>query len=118
MGLPGRKDVEAPGFGQYVVGHSRAEALNVPLLWAMETELPIEAFTADLRRHLQKNHPGKAAAVGVGWVVVTGLLAVEPNIHHAQLIPPRCPWTAPLGRLFVDHMADPAFATGQQNAAA
>ena len=85
MGLPGRKDVKAPGFGQHIVGHPRAEALNMPLLWAMETELPIKALSADLRRHLQKNHPGKAAAVGVGGVVVTGLLAVEPNIHHCLL---------------------------------
>ena len=113
MGLPCRKDVKAPGFGQHVVGHARAEALNVPLLWAMETELAIEALTADLRRYLQKNHTRKAAAGGVGGVVITGLLAVEPNIHHAQLIPTRCPWTPALRWLFVDDMADPAFTTGQ-----
>ena len=115
MGLPSRKDIELTRHRQHVFGHAGAEALDVPLLRAVEAELPIEAVVHDLGRHLQEDHPGEAAAVGVGGVVVAGALHVEPHIDHLQPVAAGRPGAAALGRLLIDHMADPALASGDQH---
>ena len=52
--------------------------------------------------------------MGVGGVVVTSSLTVEPKIHHLQLIAAWHPGTAALWRLAPHHMRDPAV-TGRKN---
>ena len=76
MGLPGGEHIELTGHRQHVLRHAGAEALDVPFLRAMETQLAIETGAADLGGHLQIQHPGKTAAVGVGGVVITGPLHI------------------------------------------
>ena len=52
--------------------------------------------------------------MGVGGVVVTGGLAIEPEINHLQAVATGNPGAATLGRLTVHHMADPAITCRQQ----
>ena len=113
MGLPGREHIELTGHRQHVVRHAGAERLNVPVLRAVEAELAIKTVGFDLWWHFQKDHSGEAAAMGVGGVVVTGGLAIEPEINHLQAVATGNPGAATLGWLTVHHMADPAI-TGRQ----
>ena len=83
--------------------HPRAEGLDVPLLGSMKTELTVKAVGVDLRGNLQKDHTGKAAAMGVGGVVITSLLTVQPEIDGLQVIAARDPWATALGRLAIHH---------------
>ena len=76
MGLPGREHIELSGHRQHIVRHVGAERLNVPVFRAVEAELAIKTVGGDLRWHLQKDHSGEAAAMGVGGVVITGGLAI------------------------------------------
>ena len=84
----------------------------------MEAELSVEAIGADLRGNLQEQHPGKAAAVGVGGVVVTGALHIEPQIDHLQGVLARIPGASALGRLLIDDVTDPVLASRQEDIAA
>ena len=84
----------------------------------METQLAIEAGAADLGRHLQIQHPGKTAAMGVGGVVIAGPLHIQPHINDLQAVAARRPGAPALGRLAIDHVADPALAARQDHLAA
>ena len=78
MGLPGREHIELTGHRQHVVRHAGAERLKVPVFRAVDAEVAIRSVGVDLRWHLQKDHSGEAAAMGVGGVVISGGLAIEP----------------------------------------
>ena len=97
------------------MGHPGAEGLQMPVLWTVKAELAVKAVAVDLGGHLEKDHPREAAAVGMGWVVVAGGLAVDPQIDHLQPVATRNPGTTPLGWLPIHHMADPAITGGKQN---
>ena len=97
MRLPGGKDIELSRHRKHVMRHPRAEGLDVPLLGSMKTELTVKAVGIDLRRNLQKDHAGKAAAMGVGGVVITSFLTVQPKIDGLQVIAARDPWATALG---------------------
>jgi hypothetical protein len=64
---------------------------------------------------LQVEHAREAAAVGVGGVVIAGALAVQPHINHLQVVAAGGPGAAALGRLAIDHMADPALTSRQDH---
>ena len=101
MGLPGREHIEhieLSGHRQHLVRHAGAERLNVPFFRAVEAELVIKTVGGDLRWHFQKDHSGGAAAMSVGGVVVTGGLAIEPEINHLQAVATGNPGAATLGR--------------------
>ena len=114
MRLPGGEDIEIPRRWQHVMSHAGTERLQMPVLGSMETELTIKALAIDLRWHLQKDHTGKTAAMGMGWVVVSSALTIEPEIHHLQLVTTGNPGTATLRRLTRHHMSDPAVAGREQ----
>ena len=114
MGLPGREHIELSGDGKHVMRHSGTERLQMPVFRAVEAELAIKTVGIDLGWHLQKDHPGKAAAVGMGGVVVTCGLAIEPEINHLQAVATGNPGASTLGRLTVHHVADPTLASRQK----
>ena len=114
MRLPSRKHIELAWNWEHVVSHSCAKGLDVPFLGAVEAQLAIEAFAVDLGRNLQKNHTRKAAAMGMGGVVIPSPLTVQPKIDGLQLIATRNPGAASLGRLAIHHVLDPMVASRQQ----
>ena len=63
----------------------------------MEAELAIKIVGVDLQWHLQKDHFGEAAAMGVGGVVVIGGLTIQPKIDHLKVVATGTPGAAPLG---------------------
>ena len=114
MGLPCREHIEIPRYRQHIFRHSGAEALDVPFLRTVEAQLPIEAAAVHLGRHLEKNHPGEAAPMGVHGVVVPGSLAIQPEVDGLQPVAAWHPRPTALRRLAIHHMADPALAGRQQ----
>lgn len=115
MGLPGGEHVVITCTGEEVMGHAGAETLDVPFLGAMQAELAIETFGPDLGRHPEEEHAREAAAVGVGRVVITGALQIEPDVDHLEAVAAWDPGAAALGWLAVDHMPDPALTTRQDH---
>ena len=114
MRLPRWKHVVMACDRQHVLRHGGSETLKMPFLRAVEAELTIEAAFIDLRRHVQKNHPGETATVGVHGVVITCPLAIQPEINHLQVVATGNPGAPSLGRLTVHHVPDPAIAGRQQ----
>ena len=114
MRLPRWEHVVLAGDRQHVLRHGGSEALKMPFLRAVEAELTIEAAFVDLWRHVQKNHPGETATVGVHGVVITRPLAIQPEIDHLQVVAAWNPGTPSLGRLTLHHVPDPAIAGRQK----
>jgi hypothetical protein len=81
----------------------------------MEAELAIKTVSADLRRHLEKQHARKTASMGMGGVVITRTLNVEPKIDQSQAVTPWGPWASALGGLLIDDMADPTLAAREND---
>ena len=52
--------------------------------------------------------------MGMGGVVITSFLTVQPEIDGLQVIAARDPWATALGRLAIHHMLNPAVAGRQQ----
>ena len=56
--------------------------------------------------------------MGVGGVVIPSPLHIQPDINHLQAVAAFRPGAPPLGRLAIDHVADPTLTTRQDHLAA